>query len=111
MLAPSSAVGFVREGQPVRLMVNAFPYQKYGTIDGTVRWISSVPTQQAVAIAGKPQAEPTFRIRVAMGSDQFRGSVPSGTLRAGMTLNGSLILENRRLWEVLFDPILKAFRR
>ncbi|MBC7942023.1 MAG: HlyD family efflux transporter periplasmic adaptor subunit, partial [Chitinophagaceae bacterium] len=36
LYAPSSAVGFVRPNQPVRLRFEAFPYQKFGHLAGRV---------------------------------------------------------------------------
>jgi membrane fusion protein len=43
LYAPSSAVGFVRPGQPVRLRYEAFPYQKYGQQGGPVLQVSRTP--------------------------------------------------------------------
>jgi membrane fusion protein len=43
LYAPSSAVGFVRPGQPVRLRFEAFAYQKYGHQPGHVLQVSRTP--------------------------------------------------------------------
>ena len=43
---------FLREGQPVKLKFNAFPYQRYGLIDGTLQFISP---------ATKPRRKPSSR--------------------------------------------------
>ena len=34
-------IGFVRQGQPVKLKFAAFPFQKYGMVDGTVEHVSA----------------------------------------------------------------------
>ena len=40
LLAPSSAVGFIHEGERVLLRYSAFPYQKFGEYWGTVVSVS-----------------------------------------------------------------------
>jgi membrane fusion protein len=40
LYAPSRAAGFVREGQEVRLLYQAFPHQKFGTGEGVVTSVS-----------------------------------------------------------------------
>lgn len=109
LFAPSSAVGFVRPGQKVRLMFDAFPYEKYGTGSGTVTWVSTVPSAPAGLQQTAP-GEPVFRVRVRINADQETLRFPAGQLRDGMTLSANLILENRSLWEVFFEPVLKAMR-
>ena len=40
LFVPSRAIGFVEPGQRVRLMVDAFPYQRFGTLGGRVETVS-----------------------------------------------------------------------
>ncbi len=110
LYAPSSAVGFVRPGQKVRLMFDAFPFQKYGTSSGTVTWVSTVPTPPVGLQQSTTSGEPVFRVRVKIDAAQAAQRFPSGQLRDGMTLTANLILEDRSLWEVFFEPVLKAVR-
>lgn len=110
LYAPSSAAGFVRPGQKVRLMFDAFPYQKYGTGSGTVTWVSAVPTPPVGLTQGGVPSEPVFRVRVAFDSNETSSRFRAGQLRDGMTLSANLILENRSLWEVFLEPVLKAIR-
>lgn len=109
LYAPSSAVGFVRPGQKVRLMFDAFPFEKYGTGSGTVTWVSTVPSVPA-GLQQPADSEPVFRVRVKINADQETLRFPAGRLRDGMTLSANLILENRSLWEVFFEPVLKTMR-
>ncbi len=110
LYAPSSAVGFVKPGQSVRLMLDAFPFQKYGTSKGTVTWISTVPTEPAGLPSPQGNSEPVFRIRVALDPGEQGRINARGSLRTGMTLSANLILEDRSLWQVFLDPIFKAMR-
>ncbi len=111
LYAPSRAIGFVRPGQEVRLHFDAFPYQKYGAGRGTVTAISRVPIEPSALDSALGIEEPVFRIRVAIGDAVPKLSGAAARLRPGMTLSANLVLEQRSLWEVLFNPIASAFRR
>lgn len=107
LYAPSRAVGFVRPGQSVRLLFDAFPYQKFGAGQGHVLAVSTVSTDPGAIDAGLGIKEPVFRIRVAI--DRSAGKMRRiGALREGMTLSANLVLERRNLWEVFFAPAVSA---
>lgn len=109
LYAPSRAIGFVKPGQEVRLLFDAFPYQKYGAGKGRVTWVSDVPTDPSTLDPGLGIAEPVFRVRVAIEGG-LRDEAARNPLRPGMTLSANLLLEKRRLWEVFLDPVLRALR-
>ena len=111
LYAPSRAVGFARPGQQVRLRFDAFPHQKYGAGRGTVTAVSRVPADPAGVDAQLGIDEPVFRIRVRIDEVAPRLPADRRTLRPGMTLSASLVLERRALWEVLLDPVLRAIGR
>jgi membrane fusion protein len=108
LYAPSRALGFVRPGQEVRLLFDAFPYQKYGAGSGTVTAVSRVPAEPGSIDAALGIEEPVFRIRVAIDRVAPRLTDAEERLRPGMTLGANLVLERRRLWEVLFNPVKAA---
>ena len=110
LYAPSSAVGFVRPGQPVKLHYDAFPFQKFGTGSGQVTWVASVPTDVTELPRTPEGSEPLFRIRVAIDPAAPRQGPNPGSLRTGMTLSANLILENRNLWEVFLGPVFRALQ-
>lgn len=116
LYAPSSAVGFVRADQAVRLRFEAFPYQKYGHWPGQVLQVSRVPLAPselaglALPALGSQTTggEPMFRITVALdprGSATGQAAIPEA-LTAGMRLQADVQLERRRLVEWLFEPLL-----
>lgn len=109
LYAPSRAIGFVRPGQEVRLLFDAFPHQTYGSGRGTVAAIARVPTDPASLDRTLGIEEPVFRIRVAIASAPA-AALSEGRLRAGMTLTANLVLERRSLWQVLFNPFASALR-
>jgi len=114
LYAPSSAIGFVRPGQAVRLRFEAFPYQKFGHREGHVIEVSRTPlaASELAALSLPASAEgaahePLFRINVAL--DGAAGEpLP---LVTGMRLQADVLLERRRLVEWLFEPLLGLERR
>lgn len=105
LFAPSSAIGFVQPGQTVRLRFEAFPYQKFGQQPARVLQVSRTPlVASELAALALPAVgaggEPLFRITVA-----FEGA-PVAPLSAGMRLQADVLLEQRRLIEWLFEPLL-----
>lgn len=107
LYAPSSAVGFVRPDQAVRLRFEAFPYQKFGHQPGHVMQVSRTPLAPAEMAAlslpvADSQREALFRITVAL--DPVAGEALP--LVPGMRLQADVLLERRRLIEWLFEPLL-----
>ncbi|WP_374587169.1 HlyD family efflux transporter periplasmic adaptor subunit [Ideonella dechloratans] len=111
LYAPSSALGFVRPGQPVRLRLQAFPYQKYGWLDGTVSQVAQAPTQ-ATELARLPLAsqtgtpQPLYRIVVTLSAQAMRAGGQAQPLQPGMQLDADIQLERRRLIEWVLEPLL-----
>jgi membrane fusion protein len=106
LYAPSSAIGFVQPGQPVRLRFEAFPYQKFGQQPARVVQVSRTPLAASeLAALALPALgngnEPLFRITVAL-----EGEAVAQPLAAGMRLQADVLLERRRLIEWLFEPLL-----
>ncbi len=111
LYAPTRSIGFVRPGQEVRLQFDAFPYQKYGACQGRVLSVAQFPREPSGLDARLGITEPVFRVTVSVDPNALAKSTGGGSLRAGMTLSANLVLENRRLWEIFFEPVLKVMRR
>jgi membrane fusion protein len=112
LLAPSRAIGFVRPGQPVQISLQAFPYQRFGTVPGRIRLVSTtVLAPSEVAIQGLNIQEPTFRIRVSLGQDSMQAYGESYPLQPGMLVSGDIVFDRRTLIQWLFDPIYAVMGR
>jgi membrane fusion protein len=112
LLAPTRAVGFVRAGQEVSLMLQAFPYQRFGTVKGMVRAMSNTvlgPTE--ISIPGLNIQEPVFRVRVTLPSDVIQAYGETVPLQPGMLLAADIVFDRRSLVEWLFDPLFAVGRR
>ncbi|MBN9149190.1 MULTISPECIES: HlyD family efflux transporter periplasmic adaptor subunit [unclassified Nitrobacter] len=112
LLAPSRAIGFVRPGQQVELSLQAFPYQRFGTVQGTVRTVSTtVLGPSDVGFPGLDIKEPVFRIRVSLSRSSMEAYGQTVPMQPGMLVSAEIIFEHRSLLRWLFDPIYAVGRR
>jgi HlyD family secretion protein len=89
---------FLHEGLPVKLKFNAFPYQRYGLISGTLAYISP---------ATKPSVQdkqPVYEGRVTLERDYYQVAGARYPLRYGMTANAEIVVRERRLIDLGLDP-------
>ncbi len=109
LYAPSRAIGFIKTGTGVLLRYQAFPYQKFGQQPGVIREISRSPlhpSEITAPLAHLSNAqEPLYRIRVKLGRQRVKTHGRTAVLQPGMQLEGSLLLEHRKLAEWIIDPI------
>lgn len=112
LLAPSRSIGFVRPGQPVSLSLQAFPYQRFGTVAATVRTVSSTVLAPAdVGFKGIDLQEPVFRIRVTLSRETMRAYDKLIPMQPGMLVSAQIVFDRRSLLQWLFDPIYAVGRR
>jgi membrane fusion protein len=106
LLAPSRSIGFIKPGQEVNLILQAFPHQRFGTLAGTVRTVSStVLAPNEVTIQGLDIKEPVFRIRVSLSRDSMQAYGENIALQPGMLVSAEVVFDRRSLLQWLFDPI------
>lgn len=105
LYAASSALGFVKKGQQVLLRVDAFPYQKFGQLPGTVNRVEQSPMSgPAPGSAGK--GEPVYRIVVQLERQTMAAYGEEMPFISGMTLEADILQDRRRLIEWVMDPII-----
>ncbi len=100
------AAVFARPGTPVQIRYPAYPFQKFGQFQGTVSEVSHSPLVDAPA-ADSPRrsGEALYRIRVALARQDVLLAGQARPLMAGMALDASLLLETRKLYEWLLEPL------
>ncbi len=87
----------LREGQPVKLLFEAFPYQRYGVVDGSLAWLSPA----AITTGG----EAHFIAHVAPASLEIGAGAAVRPLKAGMRGEARVQVGRRTLIEYAFEPI------
>jgi hemolysin D len=92
---PNQEAGFVKEGMPVKMKFNAFPYQRYGTVSGKVAFIAPDATIDE-------QLGSVYRIEVAID----RPTIPNQPLlKAGQTATAEVVTRQRRIIDILLEPL------
>lgn len=105
---PSQAIGFVKVGQEVRLAIDAFPYQRFGTVTGTVRTVaSSALTQQGPNGA----VISVYPVVVELQDIEISAFGRMEALVPGMTLTARIVTEEQSLIEWLFEPLFAVQKR
>jgi multidrug efflux pump subunit AcrA (membrane-fusion protein) len=110
MLVPSRAVGFLKENQDIRLAVDAFPYQRFGTLSARIRRISGstiLPDQAEVPFAFQ---EASYLVDGELQSASISAYGNSVRIENGMQFSADIVIDRRTLLEWLLDPLYAAGR-
>ena len=105
-------VGFVYPNQKTRVKLAAYPFQKYGMIDGTVIHIGADASDNQAADRGKEQnvALPlTYKALVRLGTQHLDIDGEELKLAPGMQVIAEIHQGRRTVMEYLLSPVQKAF--
>lgn len=108
-------IGFVRPGQAVKVKLAAFPFQKYGMVEGTVEHVSadasdgSAPGQAGAAAEKGARAPLTYRALVALEAMHLGADGERLALGPGMQATAEILLGTRTVAEYLLSPVQKAW--
>lgn len=112
LYAPSRAIGFVKPGDKVLIRYQAYPYQKFGHHQGIVESVSktALPANEASALTnvirdGSTYGEPMYLINVKLAEQSINAYGQSQALQSGMLLDADILLETRRLYEWVLEPL------
>jgi hemolysin D len=126
--ATNQDIGYLIVGQPVEIKVDTFPFQKYGTLKGTLEWISpdaedrdgastDSDTRSGTAdsksnknkddAATANNAGYVYKIRVRTEQSQFRVNGETRPLQAGMTVQADITTDKRRVIDFFLSPVVK----
>ena len=114
-------IGFVAPGQPVRLKLAAYAFQKYGLLEGRIAQVSADASDpQARSGAGAPAAArdaaaaaaadsgPVFKVQVALDTQQLLGRGEPMRLAPGMAVTAEIHQGTRSVLEYLLSPIQRV---
>lgn len=110
VLLKNEDVGFIAVGQPVKVKVAAYPFQKYGLLDGKVNLVSADsadPKQQ------QQQGQPptlTYRAIVSLDATALKSAATGErlTLNPGMLVTAEIHQGQRSVLEYLLSPVKKV---
>jgi membrane fusion protein len=111
LYAPSRSAGFLRTGMPVLIRYQAYAYQKFGQARGLVKEVARTALQAdelrfpGASRMGGAMAEPVYRVRVTLERQTVTAYGDGQALRPGELLDASVLLESRRLYEWVLEPL------
>lgn len=109
IFVPSRAAGFLEIGQDVKLLYDAFPYQRFGSHRAVISSIGeTILTPEEVGAPFKV-SEPVYRIVADLDNATILVRSQRIRLQSGMTLKANIILERRSFMDWLLGP-LRAVR-
>ena len=101
---PARDIGYVREDDEVRIKLEAFPFQKHGTVQGRIVTISDDAFQKET-----PQgAIVTYKGKVAITDAALRNVPEDFRLIPGMTLSAEIKVGSRRVIDYFIYPIIRS---
>lgn len=108
LFVPTRAIGFVRPGQKVRLLYEAFPFQRFGTYSGRVVTVSKTILSETDLNSPMQLREPAYKVVAILDRPDVDANGQKIPLQAGMLLRADILLERRELVSWLLDPILNV---
>jgi hemolysin D len=118
-------IGYVRVGQSVEIKVDTFPFQKYGTLQGRLVWVSpdaedrsaaskDADTRSGVASDPARNNEPpnpntgyVYKVHIRAERLALPVAGEMREMRAGMTVQSDITTDHRRVIEFFLSPVIK----
>jgi len=102
--------GFVQADQKARVKLVAYPFQKYGMLDGVVRHIGADAQEKSDAgnAAVKSVEEAAYRTLINLGTSYLESQGRQLRLAPGMQVNAEIHLGTRSVLEYLLSPVQKV---
>ena len=101
----SADVGYIKLGHPVHLKIDAFPFQRHGTLDGTVRTVSEDAFKRE---AGKGAGDVYYISRINLTGTTLKNMVDKSRLLPGMTLSAEIVVGHRTVMSYIAWPLMKG---
>jgi len=122
-------IGYLKVGQPVEVKVDTFPFQRYGSLQGTLVWISpdaedknaaSRDTDTRAGTGGAQSADPTrdmansspnagyvYKVHVRTPESSFVVEGERRPVLSGMTVQADITTDRRRVIDFFLSPVVK----
>ena len=109
LFVPARAAGLIDVGQRVRLLYDAFPYQRYGTHGGRIIEVSHTALTGADVSGPISLKEPAYKVIVALDEVTLKTrDKKTIALQPDTLLHADIILERRTIMSWVLQPLLGA---
>jgi hemolysin D len=101
-------MGDVRVGDRVRVKLEAFPFQRHGVVEGTVRTITDDAFNQPQGAGAGAPARLVYRARIGLRDTQLRDVRPDFHLLPGMSLAAEIKVGERTVLSYILYPVIRG---
>jgi hemolysin D len=102
----SQDVGYVKTGDKCLIKFDAYPWQKHGTLPGTLRTISQDAFRRDSATTSGPEAY--YQSLIRLEATRLKKMPDYAKLLPGMTLTAEIVVGKRSVMSYLLWPLKKA---
>ena len=99
-------VGYIKRGDVVHVKLDAFPFQRHGTLDAKVRTISEDAFRRDAA--ARIGSDAYYLSRITLDNTNLKNMLTSGRLMPGMTLTAEIVVGKRTVMSYLAWPLTKG---
>lgn len=99
LAVPSKDVAHLRVGMPARVKLDAFDHQQYGTVEGTVEFISPD------SVVPDGQQTPYYQVKIVLPNGQVGRGDLRGQVKIGMTGQGEIVTGRQSVLSLLVKRI------
>jgi hemolysin D len=116
-LVQNKDIGFVQEGQDAEVKLEAFPFTRFGLVNGKVRKLgrdaangpaAGTPAGANAGAAGP--AELAYPAKVSLAQDWIAIDGRKEPIRVGMRVSAEIKTGDRRVIEYLLSPVVQAVK-
>ena len=122
-------IGYLKLGQPVEVKVDTFPFQRYGTLKGSLVWISpdaedknaasrdtdtragastqSPDAARDAANGSSPNSGYVYKVHVRTEASHFVVEGEPRAVGSGMTVQADITTDRRRVIDFFLSPVVK----
>ncbi len=106
---PAEYIGKTQTGHLARLKLTAFPFQKYGTLNGHVRYISGDTFLKKRSSPIETGDIPYYLARITVDSSDNELKEKNIFIIPGMEVQAEIVVGQRRIIEYIIHPLIKSF--
>lgn len=104
---PTRSAGFLRDGQMVRLAIDAFPMERFGHVAATVTEVGRSVIAPGDAALPAFVKEASFRVRARLAAPEVVAYGEKYPLKTGLSAQADIALDERPLYRWVIEPVLR----
>jgi HlyD family secretion protein len=106
-------IGLLRDGDEARIKLEAFPFQRHGTLPARLRTLSgdsfAAKSQTEAEGNGNGNGRTYYLARLEVDGRSLRAVPPDTRLMPGLTLSAEIVIGHRTVLSYIAYPLIKAF--